>query len=164
MLLSDFLGGAAILGAAIDVNGIYNGMARSVLFPKMALKQCYFVDACRADFEIFRDFPLPNTAPIFDAQFAGQDDRIAPIYFASMPGHVTLADPGHGTRFGEDLLVCLKSGGAENVASDDGDPHWAVTVASLAGALEKLCRRFNAGSGGQQSALSIQINIQRPTR
>lgn len=162
LLSADFLGGASLLNRTIDVNQIYNGMARSTLFPKMALNQFYFIDACQADFGILRDFPSAETPAVLDRQNFGADDRVAPVLFAASPGHETYALPGRGTLFGRDLLDCLQGAGATDVAGDADEPKWAVTIASLGRALEALRVQYNLQRGATIRTFEIdgfgQIN------
>jgi len=147
LLPADFLGGTTYLDRAVDVNQIYNGMAPSKLFPDMARQQFFFIDACQADFSIFRDFPSETTPPIFIRPNSGADSRVAPIYYAAAPGRETFAVQGDGTRFGTDLLNSLRGLGGCNASPGGLPAEWCVTVGSLAEALEALRTQFNDERG-----------------
>ena len=138
--------GIALLNRAVDVNQIYNGMARSTLFSTMAMNQFYFIDACQSDYGILKDFPSAETPAFFDRQNFGADDRIAPVFYAASPGHETYAIPGQGTLFGLDLLDCLRGAGGKDI-SEDEQPKWAITIASLCQALEALRVQYNKQRG-----------------
>jgi Caspase domain len=144
LLPSDFLGGNSLLDRALDALEIRNGMARSQDFPTMALQQFYFFDACQTDVEEFRR--LRADAPkIFDVEEQGADDRVAPIFYATTPGHVALNSKGEGTRFGMDLIECLSNGAAEHA---DG-MGWVVTVERLAQAMNDLTAEAVARAGSE---------------
>jgi len=144
LLPSDFLGGDTLLDRAFDALEIRNGMARSDDFPNLALRQFYFFDACQTDLQEFRRLRA-KAPPVFDVEEQGQDDRVAPIFYATTPGHDALNVKNVGTRFGMDLIESLSNGGAEN---EDGSG-WVVTIERLVQSMSALTEDSVAQAGSE---------------
>ncbi len=139
MLMADFGNGEGVrLSNAVDISNIYQGMAASDAFPTMAQTQLYFVDACRDFLPAFRNYKPEAAAQIFDVQLNAPDDnRIAPIFFASVPGRQAYARIGQQTLFSEALLRCLSNDAGE-IKEIDGEDRWYVSVHSLSEALTQV--------------------------
>jgi Caspase domain len=135
LLPHDFLGGFAMFDKTIDVMDIWSGMAPDNKGSSIAQTQFYFIDACRDDEDVYRDFQKTGMRQPFDVRELGTDERVAPIFYASGPGQQTKADVVHKTtRFGSRLLLCLKGAGGEALQQHG----WVVTVNKLANALDTL--------------------------
>ncbi len=150
ILLEDFgdgLGGP--LKNAVDVGNIHKGMAQSAAFPNLAQTQLYFVDACRDFLSAFRNHEPDDATQVFRVQLTGEDRRVAPIFFAAVPGAKAYALIGEQTLFCKALISCL-----DNDAGDfrevNGEDKWCVSVHSLSEALSKLMAEINATQGANQ--------------
>jgi hypothetical protein len=143
---------APALRHAIDVATLSGGMSPSPTQDSIARTQFYFVDACRVQPEQLKRFDDPKTGQLWDLESGGQDDRSAPVFFASVSNHVAAASPGGQTLFGQALLDCFKGGAGDSLGEDAaGDSEWGVTVQSLNQALLKRVDDINRDLGGDQS-------------
>jgi hypothetical protein len=145
LLLEDFLDPAepTELARTIDVNNIYNGMANFTRKPALAKTQFYFIDACRSDVPGLRKFERQEPAALFSIDAGGVDDRIAPLFFASVAGSQTYGARGGLTLFGRDLLKCLNGSAGDKLSLPNGMQGWFVTIGSLADAMGKIVNAFN---------------------
>jgi len=139
ILFEDFgdgIGGP--LHRAVDVGNIHKGMAASKAFPNIAQTQFYFIDACREFLTSFRNHEPNQASQVFEVQLPNEEDqRNAPIFFASVPGSKAYALSGQQTLFSQALLNCLNND-AGDFKEIDGQDRWFVSVHSLSEALSKL--------------------------
>jgi hypothetical protein len=164
LLLQDFLGGAQPLDRALYLLNVYNGMRNGQHQPNMARTQIYLIDACRNSLASLADFEDAGGVQPFMVRRGGVDDRIAPIFFSSAPGHNAWSpDPNGPTLFGGQLISCL-SGGAAEKRLINGRKQWVVSVADLAEGLSNLAARFNRDRGLriQTFAVDHQTDIDVP--
>lgn len=148
LLLSDFLDPGPMLGHAVDLSSIYDGMGEPDL-TDMAQIQYYFVDACRTDLPGVQKLADRSAPALWDVTMGGGDDRIAPIFYAAASGLPAYgsAIPGGISAFGSDLLACFQGAAAERVRGPDGEAQWVVTIGSLARSLRQLIGSSNPGAG-----------------
>jgi hypothetical protein len=153
LLLEDFGDGVGVpLRKAVDVNNIFNGMARSNQFRTIAQKQLYFIDACRDFLSAFKNLEPQKTTQVFQVQLSGEDTRVAPIFYAAAPGTGALAIPGQQTLFSKALIDCL-NGDAGQFEEVEGQERWNISVHSLCEVLLLKMQELNARFGEQQEFL-----------
>ena len=136
LLLEDFgqgFGGA--LQHAIDVNTLFNGMAPSASRSDIARRQIYFVDACRMIPKEFKKIETQNPSQVFLVELSGQDDRRAPIFFATVSGATAEGFKAKPSLFTEVLLQCLNGSAGKPVDDDRGNVLWMVTSGSMPNAM-----------------------------
>jgi len=142
---------APALRRAIDVATLCGGMSPSSTQPNIARTQFYFIDACREQPGQLAKFDEPKTTALWDMESDGQDDRSAPIFFASVSNHTAGAIPGVQTLFSRVLIAGLEGNAADSLGDDDaGNPEWGVTVESLNKALQSGVDELNRDLGGDQ--------------
>jgi hypothetical protein len=155
LLLEDFADGkGSVLKNAVEMSNLFNGMASSTTKPKMARTQLYFVDSCRNLPSKFKSFEWMSTTPIFDIELGGTDNRLAPIFYASVPGGKAVGLKGKQTLFSKALLDCLN--GAAGVPIDEdsyGKVEWGISIYSLSKALNVLIEDLNTLLGTQQECI-----------
>lgn len=122
---------------AAMLQNIHDGMAPSEQFPDIALTQFYFVDACRST--ITDPAGLTTTATTIFDTISGFDDRIAPIFYASYPGGVALAQRGGTTRYLPILLHALSTAAQKM----PGDGRWGVDSLTVFDMIDRLRQRTN---------------------
>jgi hypothetical protein len=154
LLLQDFGDGrGGALDKAINFRSLHNGMAPSRERPNISRMQLYFVDACRLRPERFSAYEQMNTGNVWDVELSGEDDRRAPIYFASVPGALAYAWRGKQTLFNQALLDCL-DGGAADLRDEGGQERWMVTHMSLQQRLAEYLPQLAGEAGAEQSLRS----------
>ena len=166
LLMQDWLGGAQQpLDRALYLLNIYNGMRNGDHQPHMARTQLYIVDACRNSLGALADFENATAAQPFLVRRGGVDDRVAPIFYSSAPGHNAWSpDPNGPTLFGGQLISCLAGGAAEKRVVN-GSKQWVVSIADLAEGLSNLTSKFNRDRGGQRIqtfAVDHQTDVDAP--
>ena len=130
VLLEDFSADQLFMDYSIDVGGTMKGMAGD----DMPQTQFYFVDACRITPEEFQKQQYSGAPKRLASNFAGQDLRAAPIYFAACPQTKAKGNPGRGTYFAEALVDCLESeqqGPIPGSALTVAQRYWHVSISSL---------------------------------
>jgi hypothetical protein len=152
LCLMDFRDPAdTVLHRAIDVATLFGGMSPSPTQPNIARTQFYFIDACRAQLAQLGKFATPQTSAVFDLELGGQDDRRAPIFFASVSNHVAAAIPGVQTLFSRALLECFEGAAGDSLGEDEsGVPRWGVKLQSLIEALDLQVEDLNQELEGDQ--------------
>ncbi len=133
------------LSKAVDMENIFNGMAPPAdTSKKIAQCQLYFVDACRMVPEEFNNLEWLNVPDVWGVDKSGRDDRVAPIFYAAVPGTEAKALKARTTFFGEALLQCLDGAAGEAMEQNaQGDARWGVSVYSLAKALPAQIEALN---------------------
>ncbi|WP_372717613.1 caspase family protein [Novipirellula sp.] len=152
LLLQDFgqkYGGP--LQHAVDIHTIFYGMAPSASRPQIARQQMYFIDACRMRPEEFQKIATPNPSEAFQVELSGQDDRRAPIFFATISGAKALGFQSKLSLFCETLLKCLDGAAGLPIDEDDGSLSWKVTSRSLPDAMRTYLDEWNAYGGPDQT-------------
>jgi hypothetical protein len=129
---------------AIDVNTLFNGMAPSGSRPNMARSQLYFIDACRVRPDVLKTLEAQNPTQVFPVELSGNDDRLAPIYFATVSGAAALGSRGKQSVFSQVLLQCLEGAGGREVVDTAGNASWTVTTQGLTEAMNSLFSELNA--------------------
>jgi hypothetical protein len=143
LMLRDFAEPRApILSKSISFFEVFNGMAPSVDYPKMAETQFYFVDACRNLPERIKNFAKLRTQPVFDCYLNGPDKRCAPVFFATINDSKAFAEAGKGSYFNRALMLALECG-AENSKEVGGRKWWPVTVSTLTTAITNEFAKFD---------------------
>lgn len=140
LLLEDFgdgVGGA--LKNAVAVDDIFDGMAPSSAAKKMARRQIYLIDACRATPRDFRRYASLPTSPVFNVELMQEDARSAPIYYAAVPGGEAQALRADQSLFSKALIECLSTTACET----NGDGSKIVTIFSLQRALREALVKYN---------------------
>jgi len=153
MLMQDFgdgMGGTLHRGAALE--NIFSAMAPTFNWPNIARTQFYFVDACRAQPESFKDSELLKVPDVMDVDVGGRDDRRAPIFFASVAGASAYALDGKPTLFGLALKNSLEGDGADLRDDGNGGGEWVVTSHSLDKALSAQLILLNKKHGADQDS------------
>lgn len=131
---------------------LFNGMAPTGdPTRKIARTQFYFVDACRIGPGTFNAYEWLNVPDVWGVEKSGRDDRVAPIYFAAIPGTKAYALKEQQTIFSEALIHCLNGTAGEAMEEDpDGKVNWRVTVHSLNRALTAQMAELNERYGADQ--------------
>lgn len=127
---------------AVMLQNIYDGMAPSDDCPDIARTQFYFVDACRTRVTDFAG--LTTTATDIFSSVPKIDDRAAPIFYASYPGDVALAQEGGLTRYAEILLKAFEIAVTHK---RPGDNRWPIDSMSLLDAISIGVRRAKLARG-----------------
>lgn len=163
LLLQDF--GKAAGGAlrhAIDVNTLFNGMAPAPSQPNIARSQLYFIDACRILPEEFKKVEGQDPTQVFKVELSGEDDRRAPIYFASISGEKAMGFRGKPSAFSQSLLKCLGGSAGREVDDADGNTSWQITSQGITDAMTVLFEDLKAlgidqtlAMGGQPSNFPV---------
>lgn len=110
---------------------IFNGMAPSPQLPNVSRTQFYFFDCCRSAVEELVWDPNAAARQVFPGTLNGVDNRVAPMYFASVPGDITLADPSGLTVFGSAVDYSLRKGAVSGLEIAPGRVIWPVTTLSM---------------------------------
>lgn len=143
----DGIGG--LLRSTVAVNNLFIGMVSSEIRPKMARTQLYLIDCGRNSPSMFRSFEKEDATSVFSVQFTSVDNRIAPIFYGSVPGSKAISIPGDQTLFSKALLDCL-NGGAGELREVDGQERWCVSVLTLLEALKTKVEDWNKTLGAEQ--------------
>ena len=155
LLLDDFgkpPGGS--LTYTVDVANLFDGMAPPAdAARKVALKQLYFIDACRMPDKEFKKNDWMNVPDLWDVDLNSKDDRSAPVFYAAIPGTSAFAVPGGQTLFSFAIKSCLDRVAA--IPSDDADPRWRVTTTSVISALDGALNAVNKNHQGEQKCLPV---------
>ena len=150
LLLEEFgngIGGPLMNG--VDVKNLFYGMAPSPARPQIANTQLYFIDACRNMPSIFTSFETLQPTQVFPVELSGQDNRRAPVFYASIAGTTALGLRGKQTLFSKAVVDCLVNDAAD-LQEVDGQERWVVSVHRLAKALEFSIADLNREFGGDQ--------------
>lgn len=133
------------LTKAVDLENLFNGMAPPADTTKeVARRQLYFVDACRMVPEEFNSSEWLNVPDVWKVEKSGRDDRVAPIFYAAVPGTEAKALKARNTFFGEALIQCLDGAAGEAMGQNaQGETIWGVSVYSLAKALPAQIETLN---------------------
>jgi len=143
---------APALRRAIDVATLTAGMSPSPAQPEIARTQFYFIDACRVKPDQLSKFTQPQTTALWDPTSEGQDDRSAPVLYASVSNALAGAIPGVQTLFSRALIACLTGEAGDSLGEDAaGNPKWGVTIQSLTEALGEKIDEINVDLGGDQN-------------
>jgi hypothetical protein len=154
LLLHDFgeeVGG--LLSKAVDTIQLAGGMAMTPKFPQMALRQLYFIDACRVKPTVFQNYEQLPTASLWDVPTLGVDDRQAPMFYTAVPGRMSFGIKGNQTIFSQALLQCLCGGAARRSLDESGKAVWRVSLRSIADALGFHIDVINRAVKGKQKCL-----------
>ena len=150
LLLEEFGNGiGGPLMNAVDVKNLFYGMAPSPARPQIASTQVYFIDACRNMPAVFTSFETLQPTQVFPVELSGQDNRRAPVFYASIAGTTALGLRGKQTLFSKAVVDCLKNNAAD-LQEVDGQERWVVSVHRLAKALEFSIADLNREHGGDQ--------------
>lgn len=154
LLLDDFgkpPGGS--LNYTVDVANLFDGMAPPAdVARKVALRQLYFIDACRMPDKEFKKNDWMNVPDLWDVDLNSKDERAAPVFYAAIPGTSAFAVPGGQTLFSFAIQNCLDRVAA--IPSDDAnDPRWRVTTTSLISSLDAALDAVNKAHHGEQKCL-----------
>lgn len=130
------------LKGAINLNDMLEGMKCC-----KALRQVYFIDACRVASDILLsnatetgNIVIPTSLPITRGWRQS-------VYFASLSGMAAYGQPGRPSLFAAALLNALKG-----PAADDSDDDWRVTTSRLYDALNHFASPLgDPDFGGVQS-------------
>ena len=150
LLLEEFgdgIGGPLMNG--VDVKNLFYGMAPSPARPQIANTQLYFIDACRNMPSIFTSFETLQPTQVFPVELSGQDNRRAPVFYASIAGTTALGLRGKQTLFSKAVVDCLLNDAAD-LQEINGQERWVVSVHRLAKALEFSIDDLNREHGGDQ--------------
>lgn len=145
---------AGVLRNAIDLNTLFNGMAPSDSQPEISRTQFYFIDACRVPADEFKKVETQNTTQVFEVELGGEDDRQAPIFFATISGGAAAGFIGKTSVFCNILLQCLEGSAGEPLDDAAGGAGWNVTSFSAAKAMTLLFDDYNDAGLGQKFAMS----------
>jgi len=114
ILMDDFgAPSAPQLANAAATGNLINGMVPSPERKRMALKQFYFVDACRFEPPDFDNWARLDTGPVFDEPDVPTDPRQTPMFFGALPGKLAYMDAERFSLFTRAVLDCLDSVGRE---------------------------------------------------
>lgn len=134
------------LGNAIDFTALHLGLEQAP-----AREQCFFIDACRASTGFASRLDSDTGQAVIQplASHVG-GPRLAPVYYATLPGARAYGRPGQPSLFTEALLRALAGPG-----SDDNDGSWRVRTDALVTGLHQVLRRVAAGTDvrGQLTAV-----------
>lgn len=126
---------------SVSFQNIYLGMASTVDRQRVANLQLYFVDAGRS----LQGYTDIHPTRIFGLSRDILDVRIAPIYYAAVPGGESYGRPRGTTLFVEALVACLNGAAAEPTEDyDKGEIRWRVSVGSLSSGLKREMDRVHA--------------------
>jgi hypothetical protein len=119
----------ALLGCAVDLQNLVDGMAPSDEHPDIARTQLWMVDACQGAPSELKGFDHLCAPDVWDLPTTRwPDDRCRPIVWAALPGTDAYSVCEESSIFSRALLQCLEgAAGAALGGSDD----WGVTVGSL---------------------------------
>lgn len=170
LLLQDFgRGTGGVLRHSIDVLTLFNGMTPGPSQVEIARSQLYFIDACRIRPDEFKKIQDPRPTEVFPVELSGEDDRRAPIYFASISGEKAIGFRGRPSAFNQILLQCLEGSAGREVDDDDGGTSWQITSQGLTDAMGSLFEELRADGldqtfvmGGQPSDFPIRKLTGRP--
>ncbi len=147
VLLEDFAADQLVMDYSVDVGKVHRGMAG----PSLPRIQFFFIDACRIRPDAFNQYRTSGNGLGLPEEWAGEDNRAAPVYFSASPGTAALGEPGEGTLFSQALLHCL-----EGMAVDDfpdGEGRFRITESSLRIALEQRVADLADGYGEAQEVV-----------
>jgi hypothetical protein len=154
LLFADFADPAAggPLVNTADVNQLIAGMAPpSNNAKRIARQQVYFVDACRMPVNEFRHDEWAHPADLWSSfDLPGPDNRVAPVFYSSIPGSSAFAAERAQTLFSVALFECLDRRGASPPPAADEDQRWRVSTFSLISSLDQAISEVNARSGAEQ--------------
>ena len=152
LLMDDFGDPAgASLTNAVDVHDLYNGMAPPQdVAASRARRQMYFVDACRMPSGEFQQNEWMRVPSLWDVVLPGVDDRVAPKFYATIPGASAFAVGGEQTLFSFALFEALDRLAATGPKREDANQRWRATAASLRPAIEQALAKVADQHGGEQ--------------
>ena len=133
-LLHDFGSGVGpVLHHAFIAEDLRAAMAPCPASPNMALNQIYIFDACRVQPEQFAEFGGQRPRLLLDYEPIPTDDRNAPIFYTTTPGHPSFGIEGRWTVFCEAMIRCLKGGAGvcNPIYLSSNTASWNVTLQSL---------------------------------
>ena len=144
LLMQDFLENEELpLEKSVDIGHIRGCMVPTGFWGSIARTQLYFVDACRVLPSQFRNFPELRPSKWCEPGFNFQvDDRLAPVFFAALPGAQSFGVRGDQTFLGKALVECLDGAAAEAVYVN-GVEVWRVSTHSLTRALKQRLRNLS---------------------
>ncbi len=130
ILLEGFASGkGGTLVNAVETSNLLDGMAPSQEQKNIARTQLYFIDACRITPKEFLKHDWMGGTPIWSPLIEGEDDRVACVFYTTVPGQKAYAPEGDQTIFSRALISCLNGGAA--VQSDEDSDVWHVTANSM---------------------------------
>jgi hypothetical protein len=158
LLLDDFgdpdAGGSLVNTA--EVAQIIAGMAPpSDVAKRIGRRQLYFIDACRMPDKEFQKNDWMDTGALWNIEKNSRDDRSYLIFYAAIPGTNAFGVRGGQTLFSAALMDCLDRVAA--VPSEDDDPRWRVTTASLKGSIQSSVDAVNLQHAGEQQCLPVTV-------
>ena len=134
MLLEDFGDGGegGIFDKAVEVQNFVGGMKITPKRSTLARTQMYFIDSCRIFSNKLKNVDVSPRA-LWDPNIGGTDDRLAPVFYAALPGDTAYGIKGEQTYFGEALLRCLEGGAGElrEFEEFDGEERWYISIRTL---------------------------------
>lgn len=110
----------------------------------LARTQLYFIDSCRVTREELRKFDI-QVPQLCHPRIGGIEDRLAPVFYAALPGDVAHSIKGEQTYFGKALLECLKGGAADRRRFEefDGKKCWYISPKTLYDGLHRYINELN---------------------
>jgi hypothetical protein len=137
LLLQDFGVGAAVFGKGVDTSSLLKGMLPGGEFPRLALRQLYFIDACRVRPRYVLKYDTTDAGALWDGPGSDYDDRAITLYFAVTAGRTAYSRKGEQTIFSSALLDCLTGKVTEAVREpDSSETDWHILVHSLSRPLQ----------------------------
>src|SRR5262249_49126527 len=86
LLMQDFTVTADRIRRAAELQNIYHGMKPGKTdYLQIARRQLYFIDSCRSLHEDFKKLEEQRGEDVFGVYLGGEDNRSAPILFATVP-------------------------------------------------------------------------------
>jgi hypothetical protein len=138
MLASDFLDPdfPVKLRNAFDLANIMDGMVPTKNNKNIGKTQFYFIDACRNIIDEMKDLINTDTPRIFEPELNIEDDRMVPVFHATIPGGIAMGEAGKPTQFAEGLIWALDHGCEDEceIAKLESAA-WPVTAQSMKAAL-----------------------------
>jgi hypothetical protein len=166
MLLDDFGDpDEGPLAKTAGTGNIFRGMmppAQTALpLANIARKQFYFIDCCRNYPSQIKDYVATDVPKIFQERLEVNDNRIAPIFFAALPGTKAYALQNEQTFFSKVLIECLNgaAGDASMENDENGNPRWHVSVQTLNFALSRFFNEIaNLPNTNQEFSLEGKLS------
>ncbi|HEX7151618.1 MAG TPA: caspase family protein [Thermoanaerobaculia bacterium] len=141
----------ASLTNCVDVHDLFNGMAPPQdVAASIARRQMYFVDACRMPSGEFQQNEWMRVPSLWDVGLSGVDDRVAPKFYATIPGASAFAVGGEQTLFSFALFEALDRLAATGPKAGEAEQRWRVTAASLRPAVEQALAKVADQHRGEQ--------------
>lgn len=135
----------ATMKYSFELRNIRNGMMPTETFADIGREQFYFVDACRDKLDVLDGIDPITPSAIFTADLNIQENRKAPIFFATTVGGKAAGEPGKATYFGNALIWALENGSVEKepLPGIKGSV-WPVNASSLKLGIEVFDKLFDA--------------------